>query len=284
MNKEILMTTMVILITLKILTDGYLKGFLGQLYINIINYKKIAIIGIIITIFSVIYLDLPIASKFSNKYYTKTLESIENGFRTASPKRIKELKNKRKIEKINKDRFSKYEKFLATQGEGDVAGGIAIIFLLIGILFRKNFLIKTSKNAIMSILASGILVNLIKYIISRLRPDVNMLPYQFFNWASWFNGNGSINPFKSASASMPSGHGIVSVALAFSFYYGYKNILIRTIAISYAIILSGARIYGTRHWLSDVISAVFLGMLVAKTIYKINENREENERGSNFFN
>lgn len=273
MNKETLMVIIIVLIAFEILMEGYLKGFIGAFYKNLIKYKKTVVIGIILTVFSIVYLDLPVAKRFSNKYYAKTLEGIENGARTASSEEIAELKKKIEVENINKEKYSKYERFLADQGDGDVAGASVIVILLIGSLLKNKKLIKVSKNSVVSVIASGILVNLLKYVISRLRPDVNMLPYQFFNWASWFNGNGSVNPFHSSSASLPSGHGIVSVAVAFSFYYGYKNKLIRGLAIGYAVILSGARVYGTRHWLSDMISAAFLGVLVAKTIYEINKER-----------
>lgn len=281
MNKETLMVIIIILIALEILREGYLKGFIGAFYKNLIKYKKTAIIGVILTVFSIVYLDLPVANKFSNKYYAKTLEGIENGARTASSEEIAELKKKIEVENINKKKYSKYERFLADQGDGDVAGASVVVILLIGSLLGNKRLIKVSKNAVVSVIASGILVNLLKYIISRLRPDVNMLPYQFFNWASWFNGNGSVNPFHSSSASLPSGHGIVSVAVAFSFYYGYKNKVIRSLAIVYAAVLSGARIYGTRHWLSDMISAAFLGVLVAKTIYEINKEKNISSTNTN---
>ena len=273
MNKEILMIIMVILIAIDILRDGYLKGFIGAFLQNIIKYKKIALLGITITVFSIVYLDLPVAENFSNKYYDKTLQGIENGVRSATPEEIVILKEKAEIEKISKEKYSKYERFLSNQGDGDTAAGTVAVLLFIGILIKNKKLQKVSKEALMTIIAGGLLVNVLKYIISRLRPDVNMLPYQFFSWASWLNGNESINPFKSASASLPSGHSIVSVAIAFSFYYGYKNRFIRFLAIAYAVILSCSRVYGTRHWLSDIISAAFLGVLIAKTIHEINKEK-----------
>ena len=229
MSKEILMLIIIVLIALQIIKEGYLKGFINEFCKNLIEYKKIAIIGVVLTLFSIVYLDLPIARKFSNKYYAKTLQGIENGTRIATVDEIIELKKKIKVENIKKEKYSKYERFLAHQGDGDVTIASIIIILLAGSLLKKKKLIKICKNAIVSVIASGILVNLIKYIVSRLRPDVNMLPYQFFSWASWFNGNESINPFHSSSASFPSGHAIVSVAVASSFYFGYKNKVIRSL-------------------------------------------------------
>jgi membrane-associated phospholipid phosphatase len=270
-DKEMLMIIIVILIAIDILREGYLEGFIGAFLKNLVRYKKTALAGIVITIFSIVYLDLPVAKQFSNKYYDKTLQGIENKARTATPEEIIILQQKAKIEKINKEKYSKYERFFANQGDGDTAAGTVLILLLLGTLFRNRKLKKISKEALMTIIAGGLLVNILKYMISRLRPDVNMMPYQFFNWASWINGNQSINPFKSASASLPSGHAIVSVGVAFSFYYGYKNKFIRLLAITYALILSCSRVYGTRHWLSDIILAAFLGVLVAKTIYEINK-------------
>lgn len=270
MNKETLMVIIVILIAIDVLREGYLKGFVGAFLKNLVRYKKTALAGIVITVFTIVYLDLPVAKQFSNKYYDKTLQGIENGARTATPEEIAILQQKAEVEKISKEKYSKYERFFANQGDGDTTAGTVVILLLLGTLFKNKKLRKVSKEALMTIIAGGLLVNILKYIISRLRPDVNMLPYQFFNWASWIGGNESINPFKSASASLPSGHSIVSVAVAFSFYYGYKNKFIRALAIIYAVVLSCSRVYGTRHWLSDIISAGFLGVLVAKTIYEIN--------------
>ena len=274
MDKEILMIIIVIFIAIDILREGYLKGFIGAFLRNFIRYKKIALGGIVITVFSIVYLDLPVAKQFSNKYYDKTLQGIENKARTATPEEIIILKQKAKIEKISKEKYSKYERFFASQGDGDTTAGTVVILLLLGTLFKNERLKKTSKEALMTIIAGGLIVNILKYIISRLRPDVNMMPYQFFNWASWINGDQSINPFKSASASLPSGHAIVSVGVAFSFYYGYENKFIRLLAIIYALILSCSRVYGTRHWLSDIILAGFLGVLIAKTIYEINRYKK----------
>lgn len=274
MNKEILMIIIAILIAIDILKEGYLNGFVGAFLNNIIRYKKTTLTGIIITVFSIVYLDLPVAKKFSNKYYEKTLQGIENKVRTATPEEIIILQQKANIEKIDKEKYSKYERFFANQGDGDTTAGTIVILLFLGTIFRNKKLIKISKEALMTIIAGGLLVNILKYMISRLRPDINMMPYQFFNWASWINGNQSINPFKSASASLPSGHGIVSVGVAFSFYYGYKNKFIRFLAIAYALILSCSRVYGTRHWLSDIILSAFLGVLVAKTIHEINKYKK----------
>ncbi len=273
MDKSILLVIVLVLVAIDIIREGYLRGFVVVFLNNLFKYKKTALFGIILTIFSIAYLDLPVAKQFSNKYYEKTLQGIENGARTATPEEIKVLEEKAKQEEITKDKYSKYERFFAHQGNGDNTGGTVLIFLFIGVLLRSKKLQKVSKEALMTIIAGGILVNILKYIISRLRPDVNMLPYQFFNWAAWINGNESINPFKSASASLPSGHTIVSVGVAFSFYYGYKNKFIRVLAIIYAIVLSLSRVYGTRHWLSDTIAGAFLGVLVARTIYEINRNK-----------
>lgn len=271
MDKETLMIIIVILIAIDVLREGYLNGFVGAFLKNLVRYKKTALVGVVITIFTIVYLDLPVAKQFSNKYYDRTLQGIENGARTATPEEIVILQQKAEIEKISKEKYSKYERFLANQGDGDTAAGTVVVLLLLGTLLKNKRLRKVSKEALMTIIAAGLLVNILKYLISRLRPDVNMLPYQFFSWASWIGGNESINPFKSASASLPSGHAIVSVAVAFSFYYGYKNKFIKLLAITYAVVLSCSRVYGTRHWLSDIISAAFLGVLIAKTIYEINK-------------
>jgi len=273
MNKEILMIIIVTLMGISILKEGYLRGFIWSFFNNIVKYKKTAMAGIVITLLSIAYLDLPVAEKFSNKYYEKTLQGIENGARTATPEEISILKEKASVEELEREKYSKYERFLAKQGDGDTTAGTIVVILLIGVLFRNKKLQKVSKEALMTIIAGGILVNILKYIISRLRPDVNMLPHQFFNWAAWINGNESINPFKSASASLPSGHTIVSIGVAFSFYYGYKNKFIRLLAITYGVVLSLSRVYGTRHWLSDVIAGAFLGVLVAKTVHEINKNK-----------
>ena len=268
------MIIILILIGIEILKEGYLNGFVGAFLENLVKYKKMILIGIVTTIFSIVYLDLPVAKHFSNKYYEKTLQGITNKVRTAKPEEIIILQQKAKIEKIKKEKYSKYERFFANQGDGDTTAGTVVILILLGILFKNKKLIKSSKEALMTIIVGGLLVNILKYIISRLRPDVNMMPYQFFNWASWINGNQSINPFKSSSASLPSGHAIVSVGVAFSFYYGYKNKFIKFMAVTYALILSCSRVYGTRHWLSDIILSAFLGVLIAKTIYEINKNKK----------
>ena len=137
MNKEILMIIIVILIAIDILKEGYLNGFVGAFLNNIVRYKKTTLTGIIITVFSIVYLDLPVAKKFSNKYYEKTLQGIENKVRTATPEEIIILQQKANIEKIDKEKYSKNERFFANQGDGDTTAGTIVIFLFLRTIFKK---------------------------------------------------------------------------------------------------------------------------------------------------
>ena len=135
---------------------------------------------------------------------------------------------------------------------------LGFAFLLFGLIesfvITKSFIFKESmKKSIAVFLSFGItlgIINLIKYILMRPRPDfVSVLTTQ-------------LNP------SMPSGHAACAFAIASSLYFqNKKNWWIFILAGIYSLL----RIYEGVHYLSDIIIGAIIGIAIGYFVnYSVN--------------
>ncbi len=116
---------------------------------------------------------------------------------------------------------------------------------------------KAARLSLESILISGVIVNVIKTALGRLRPWDSRDPYMF-------------KPFSFSNLSMPSGHS----STAFS----WATIIGDTYDIGYitypvAALVAWARVYRSAHWPSDVLIGGVLGTVTAKIL--ISEPEDE---------
>lgn len=131
----------------------------------------------------------------------------------------------------------------------------AIVFVL---LYQKNRILSNQTLYIFSIVAiSGLLVDLIKIIVGRLRPDMlfehGMYGFVGHHMGSEFN-------------SMPSGHSATVFALCVGLTLLYPRYKYPFIAI--AVMVGASRVILNYHYLSDVLIGSLIGGLFAYFTYQ----------------
>lgn len=181
-------------------------------------------------------------------------------------------------------RFRRVSRHLTDLGEGQVWFALALLALLGAWLARKNFFRGAQKltqaarehnerlhvfgiNLFVSLLLSGAILHLFKWIIGRQRPHVtdNYEPHVFY----CFNTNSHYH-------SMPSGHSqvlfvaAVNLALIFPKYTRWIYVLAFNLAMT--------RVYTTQHFFSDVLMGCLTGYLGAHLALHLLERRRNASR------
>jgi membrane-associated phospholipid phosphatase len=120
---------------------------------------------------------------------------------------------------------------------------------------RENFQIFISKTALsiyLSVLFSGIFVNLLKPIFGRIRP--------YFSFSSGENGF-QFFQFGSSFASFPSGHSATALAIATVFALSFPKW--RIYFFGAGLLFAFSRVVTSNHYLSDVFVGGTIGILTA---------------------
>jgi undecaprenyl-diphosphatase len=73
--------------------------------------------------------------------------------------------------------------------------------------------------------------------------------------------------------SMPSGHTISTLAAIMPFFLAYQSKKIRIGLVIWALMVNFSRVYTINHWLSDVVMASLLGIIIGVAVFKVNEFR-----------
>lgn len=145
---------------------------------------------------------------------------------------------------------------LTTLGRGDL---YIVLSLIIFLIYRKKdmFYKKLSLSILWSVIASGVLVNILKVFFARHRPlalfDDNLYGL------TWFDGGYIV-------ASFPSGHTttVFSVFILLILIFPRYKVWFLVVAM----ITASTRVVLAAHYLSDVIAGGLLGSFVAYFIYK----------------
>jgi membrane protein DedA with SNARE-associated domain len=121
---------------------------------------------------------------------------------------------------------------------------VTIISILIFLFLTfKKFYYK-ALFFLVSIIGASLLVEIIKNIVKRIRPEHYLIEVSGY--------------------SFPSGHATLSTALAFSLYFILKDKLNKKVllllCLIYPILISFSRVYLNVHYLSDVIAGIGLGL------------------------
>ena len=109
-----------------------------------------------------------------------------------------------------------------------------------------------------SIIASGLIVQPLKYVIGRSRPNKNQGAYDFHP----FNG----------SASFPSGHATQAFAVATVISEHYDSLWITLSAYGLASTVGYARLNNDAHWTSDVLAGAAIGTFVGHVVVHFNQH------------
>ena len=122
---------------------------------------------------------------------------------------------------------------------------LALIIIIIP-LFKSNKL-KNLAKLWLSFLSAGFLVYILKLIIQRPRPLINLI--------------------ETASSSFPSGHTIIMFALLPIIYKEFKEL--KPIWLFLSLLVAFSRIYLGVHYLSDIIGGIILGLIIGKNIIRL---------------
>jgi len=144
--------------------------------------------------------------------------------------------------------------WLSYLGKGWIQAIPCLFLLLIGRFVKGDTRMETAgKKGIYALVAAGILVQAIKHLIGRPRPEV-MAAMGI-----------SLGPsFTSGFDSFPSGHAISAFALASTLTFFYPKA--RYPLYAYGILVSFSRIYLDAHFFSDIFAGLILGLSTARVV------------------
>lgn len=125
---------------------------------------------------------------------------------------------------------------------------VVAFFLIAGVAYRERRWVSYAIAMALSGLAAGILVQIIKHLVGRARPELWLGP------AHWAPGS---------STSFPSGHTVGAFALAGVLVFASRSVTLRIVAFVLALAVGMARVLAFRHWMSDVTASMVLGLITA---------------------
>lgn len=107
---------------------------------------------------------------------------------------------------------------------------------------------------------AGLACYLLKFVFLRARPSAGLGPLSFFNWDGLLQDT-------SAFQSFPSGDmGLVGGAAGYLFY-AIRNRYLRWLPFLFPLATLFARIDVNRHWLSDLVCALGVSLIVSRAIW-----------------
>ncbi len=152
-------------------------------------------------------------------------------------------------------------------GDGNVSLGVSGLFYLSGFLIKDEKAKDTGKLLLMSLIHSGVVVQLLKHLTGRQRPEAEK------GVDRWDGPSGFFKRYKDNRDmyydSFPSGHTITvwSTATVIAHQYN-KSVIIPILSYGLATLSGLSRITEDTHWLSDVFVGAVLGFAIGKFIYK----------------
>ncbi|HXI12893.1 MAG TPA: phosphatase PAP2 family protein [Thermoanaerobaculia bacterium] len=125
---------------------------------------------------------------------------------------------------------------------------IVCFFAVVGITAGKRDWIQLSVAMVMAALGGGVLVQLIKLLVGRSRPELWLGPFHHA---------------RAAASSFPSGHTVGAFALAGVLVFGSHSKAVRFLAAFVACGIAISRVLAFRHWPSDVVASAMVGTALA---------------------
>ena len=124
-------------------------------------------------------------------------------------------------------------------------------FVLGGLAFAERRWIDYGIRMIVAGAAAGVLVQLLKLLVGRTRPELWLGPFHHA---------------RASASSFPSGHTVGAFALAGVLILGAESRRLRVVAAILAIAVAVSRVLAFRHWTSDVAASAAIGLIVAATV------------------
>jgi membrane-associated phospholipid phosphatase len=156
--------------------------------------------------------------------------------------------------------------FITHLGDGGILFGSIAASYAAGEIMKSNSLRKTSLLCLESWLTAGFIVETLKFVAGRARPDSGESSHSF-------------HPFSMRSSffSFPSGHSASAFAVAETIAVQSRKTYVDVLAYSLATLVALSRVHNDRHWASDVFIGSSIGYFVAKKICSLDRNRDSNK-------
>lgn len=139
-------------------------------------------------------------------------------------------------------------------GGGMNPGLIVLFFLVAGVCYRERRWVAYAVAMGLSGLAAGLLVQVVKQLVGRARPELWLGPAHYA---------------PGSSTSFPSGHTVGAFALAGVLLFASRHWPLRIVAFALACAVGLSRIMAFRHWTSDVTASMTLGLATAWLFAKL---------------
>ena len=125
---------------------------------------------------------------------------------------------------------------------------IVLFFLIGGLVYHREDWVRVSVAMAVGGLGAGILAQILKAVVGRVRPELWLGPFAFS---------------RAGAHSFPSGHTVGAFALAGVLLFASRSMPLRVVAVLLAACVGAARILAFRHWTSDVLASAAIGLIVA---------------------
>ncbi|MEK7773300.1 MAG: phosphatase PAP2 family protein, partial [Deltaproteobacteria bacterium] len=151
-------------------------------------------------------------------------------------------------------------RFFSLAGDGLVLLGLSFLLYLAGAFLKKDALREAGKDGLISVIISGIAVNVFKAVFERPRIEhaANAV-LKLLEHPRLFDLSGRFN-------SLPSGHTTISFALAFTLSRKFPSLRFPLYAA--AALVAASRVCLGSHYPSDVAAGAFLGMAIGWLLSK----------------
>jgi membrane-associated phospholipid phosphatase len=161
--------------------------------------------------------------------------------------------------------------FICSCAEGGFVAGFLFTIFMLANYFNKYKLSQVARISLMSSIYGGLANGVLKFIFNRQRPSIGLDQWHFF--AFFESGAKHFGDLMYAYNSMPSGHTISTLAAIMPFFLAYQSKKIRIGLVIWALMVNFSRVYTINHWLSDVVMASLLGIIIGVAVFKVNEFR-----------
>jgi membrane-associated phospholipid phosphatase len=157
-------------------------------------------------------------------------------------------------------------------GDWGIDCGIAGLFLLSGVAFRDKKARNTGLEALETLLHTGFLVQVLKHLAGRQRPNVDGGQDYWFGPAAFLARYR--DGYFARYDSFPSGHTISAWGLATVIAENYKNhFWVPLVCYSLATAVGLSRLTEDAHWFSDVFVGAVLGYAIGKMVVRNQDRR-----------
>jgi membrane-associated phospholipid phosphatase len=154
----------------------------------------------------------------------------------------------RLAEEVDSTSFESAIRYTNRFGGGMNPVMITLFFLVAGLTCRRSRWIGYGLAMACGGLAAGLFVQIVKYTVGRMRPEIWLGPFQHA---------------RAAATSFPSGHTVGAFAIAGVLIFGSRSRMLRSVSALLALGVGLSRILAFRHWASDVAASAIIGLACA---------------------